>query len=421
MVMLARRPSAIAVDEPARRGGARVGPLARAALLGAGALLGAAGGCSHPPPVPVTVVLDGAAAPVAEVRGLLGPTAVAELRLRHAAISPPADVELGAAEVAAAYQDFVAGDGSRCRERLAAVDLPRLLAHRQRTAVARALLLDARCAEGLGNPAAADARFAEFAGYELDLAETSGVLSPALRPRFDQALARAAQAPRVRLAVDGASGGRVLIDGRLAGCAAPCTPAVSQGAHVIAIEADGVALAWRKVSAEGPARAADGKEAAPQVVALPQAAASAAEATQQWHARAGSGFAPDDAAGLRLLPLIARDDRVVYLRVAAPSPSSAAAAAAGTGGTAGAAAPPTLAGALVVRRPGEAAPATVRGQRLTLEAAPALVRQLAIDAKLIAAPRPRWFWPVLIGSVVTTAAVTAALLYQPETRTEVSF
>jgi hypothetical protein len=389
MAMLARRPPAIAVDEPVRRGAAR----AVRSVVG----LFAALGCGHAPPVPVTVLVDGKAEQVAVLRRLLAPAAVEDLQLRPGTIAPPADAELGAAEVAAAYQDFIAGDGSRCRERLATVDLPRLLAHRQRTVVARALLLDARCADGLGATAAADARFAEFASYELELAETSGVLSPSLRPRFDRALAAAGGAPRVRLTVDGAPGGRVLIDGRLAGCAAPCTPAVSSRVHVVSIEADGAALAWKQLAIE--------PSGAPEV-SLPRAVASAAEATQQWHARVGGGFAPDDAVGLRLLPLMARDDRVAYLRISESARPGGA---------------PTLVGAMAVRQPGREATLSARGQRLTLEAAPQLVRQLAIDTKVIAAPRPRWFWPVLAGSVVITAAVTAALLYQPETRTEVSF
>jgi hypothetical protein len=358
--------------------------------------------CGHRPPVPVTVLVEGAPEQAAKVRSALSARAVSGLALRHGELPPPLDVELGAAEIAAAYQDFVAGDGSRCRERLASVDLPRLLAHRQRAQVARALLLDARCADGLGATAEADARFAEFAAYDLELAEAEGVLSPSLRPRFDQALAAAATAPRARASVEGAPGGRVMIDGRLAGCSSPCAPSARAGTHVFSVEADGVALAWRKVTLEAP-RAGTSSFA----IALPRAPASAAEATAQWRARVGAGFAPDDAVGLSLLPVMLKDDRVAYLRVVAdPARPSA---------------PPILAGAIAARQAERAAPITARGQRLSLEAAPELVRSLAIDAKLVAPPRPRWFWPVLVGSVVVTAAVTAVLVYEPETRTEVSF
>lgn len=394
MAMLARRlegiAAAISVEKRA--------PVAPVTLVAA-----ALAACGHAPPAPVTVLLDGRPADVAAAQALLTPDAVEDLMLRVAALAPPEDVELGEAEVAAAYQAFLSGDGSRCRERIAAVDLPRLLAHRRRTAVARALLLDARCADGLGATAAAEARLAEFASYELELAEAAGVLSPSLRPRFDRALAEAGGAARARLSVDGAPGGRVLIDGKLAGCAAPCAPAVSAGAHVVSIEADGVALAWAHVAVGGGGAS----------LTLPRQVASAAEASSQWHARAGSGLAPDDAAGLRLLPLMAKDDWVAYLRIAPAAPASPGSPARGV--------PVTLLGAMAVRRPGGDAVVSSRGQRLSLEAAPALVRQLAIDAKVIVAPRPRWFWPVLAGSVVVTAAVTAFLLYQPETRTELSF
>jgi hypothetical protein len=360
--------------------------------------------CAHPAAVPVTVIVDGAAAEVQQVRARLAPAAVAELTLRQATIAPPPDLELGAAQVAAAFGEFVAGDGSRCRELLAGVDLARLLAHQQRAVVARALLLDARCAEGLGNSAVADARFEEFAGYELELAEAGAVLSPTLRSRFDRALAKVGGAPRARVAVNGAPGGRVLIDGRAAVCAVPCVPSVSSGTHVIAVEAEGYALGWRQLMVSGAA--------AVPTVAITAATASAAEATAQWHARVGKGFAPDDASSLALLHLMAGDDRVIYLRVSPPTLASTAPVAA--------VAAPTLVGAMTLRRDREIAVAA-RGRQLGLAAAPALVRQLAIDAKVLSAPRPRWFWPVLFGSVVASAAITAALVYEPSTRTSVGF
>ncbi len=401
MAMLARSPKppvsatggATVGASPLRgRDGGAASTMALAISLAISLVLGS---CGHAPPAPVTVFVDGRAADVAEVQRLLGPDAIADLTLRAGAMAPPADAELGAGEVAAAYDAFLAGDGSRCRELIAAVELPKLLAHRQRTLVARALLLEARCADGLGQTGAADARFAEFAGYELEVAETSGVLSPSLRPRFDRALAAAGRAARVRVSVDGAPGGRVLIDGRPAGCAVPCRPVVSEGTHVFSIEADGVALAWRQVTVEKGGAS----------VALPRQVASPAEATAQWHARVGGGFSPDDEVGLRLLPLMAKDDRVAYVRVVASEGSAA----------------PTLVGAMAVRRVDGEPTLSARGQRQTLAAAPALIRQLAIDTKVIAAPRPRWFWPALVGSVVATAAVTTFLFYQPETRTEVSF
>lgn len=350
-------------------------------------VLAALAACASRPPVPVTFVLEGEPAATQALAQRLTASAVPQLVLRQAALPPPAEPELGAAEVSAAFEDFLAGDGSRCRERLAAVDLSRLLAHRQRAVVARALLLDARCAEGLGNAAAADARFEEFASYELELAEATGVLSPTLRARFDQALARLGRLPRVRLDVQGAAGGRLWIDGRTAACALPCSPSLGHGPHVLAVEAEGIARSWRKVTVSGAA-----------TVQLPVAVASAQEAAEQWHARAGQGFAPDDAQSLALLPLAIKDERVVYLRALGR--------------------PESLLGALVVRRR-ERTEVAARGQRAQLAAAPALVRQLAIDAGVIEAPRPRWFWPVLVGSVLTSVAVTAALLYQPEIRTQV--
>lgn len=155
-------------------------------LVGALALLG---GCARRPAVAMTVLIEGEPREAGAAARALAATAVPELVLRLATLPPPEPPRLGQEEVSAALEELLAGDGSRCRERLASVDLPRLLAHRQRAVVARALLLDARCAEGLGNTAAAEARFKEFASYELELAEATAVLSPTLRARFDEALA----------------------------------------------------------------------------------------------------------------------------------------------------------------------------------------------------------------------------------------
>lgn len=360
--------------------------VARAAA-GLTALVAASAACASRPPVPVTVLVEGEASMVAQVTSALAAAKLPELVVRQVGLPPPEEPELGQAALAAAFDAFLAGDGSSCREHLAAVELPRLLAHRQRAAVARALLLDARCAEGLGNTAAAEARMDEFASYELELGEATGVLSPTLRARFDQALARQGRAPRARVEVTGAPSGRLWIDGRTAACVLPCAPSLGHGAHVLAVESEGVALSYRRVEITGPTS-----------LSLPAVAASAAEAAQQWHARAGRGAAVDDATSLGLLPLALADQRVAYLRAGEDDRALG------------------VRGALVLRGRRDVA---ARGHRGRAADAPALVRQLAIDAGVIAAPRPRWFWPVLVGSVVGSVALTAALLYEPEIRTQV--
>lgn len=345
------------------------------------------GACARRPAVAMTVLIEGEPRDAGAAARALAATAVPGLVLRLATLPPPAPPRLGQEEVSGALEELLAGDGSRCRERLAGVDLPRLLAHRQRAVVARALLLDARCAEGLGNTAAAEARFKEFASYELELAEATAVLSPTLRARFDEALAWHGRAPRARVEVRGAPGGVLWVDGRAGACAVPCAPSLAVGAHVLAVEAEGVALAWRRIDVTGPT-----------VLELPAAPATAQEAAEQWHARAGRGVAADDERSLRLLPLAISDERIAYVQ--------ARGAAEG------------LAGALVERRAGRIEVAA-RGRRARADQAPALVRQLAIDAGVIAAPRPRWFWPVLAGSVLATAALTTLIFYQPEIRTKV--
>lgn len=344
-------------------------------------------GCARRPPVAMTVLLEGESRGAEVAARELAAAAVPELVLRLASLPPPEPPSLGQEEVSAALEELLAGEGSRCRERLAGVDLARLLAHRRRAEVARALLLDARCAEGLGNAAAAQARLEEFASYELELAEATAVLSPTLRARFDEALAGHGRAPRVRVEVRGAPGGRLWIDGHLGACAVPCSPSLAMGPHVLAVEAEGVALAWRRIHVTGPT-----------ALELPAVPATAREAAQQWHERAGRGAAADDERSLRLLPLAIADERIAYVQA--------------RGGSEG------LVGALVERR-GGGLQVSARGRRARAQDAPALVRQLAIDAGVIEAPRPRWFWPVLVGSVLATAAVTALVFYEPDIRTRV--
>ena len=156
---------------------------------------------------------------------------------------------------------------------------------------------------------------------------------------------------------------------------------------MLTVEAEGFALTWRKVLVQAAA-----------AVALPVTAASAEEAAAQWHARAGQGFAPDDARSLALLPQAVKDERIVYLRAGRAQDG--------------------LIGALVMRKL-DRVDVAARGQRAQVAAAPQLVRQLAIDAGVVDPPRPRWFWPALAGSVLASAAITAVLLYQPEVRTQV--
>jgi hypothetical protein len=240
------------------------------------------------------------------------------------------------------------------------------------------------CAFGRLAPAEATDHAAALAGFGLALPDDAGAVTPDVEAILVAALDRAGAAARLTVEVDGRAGARLTIDGRPAECALPCTVALAPGDHVVAVTADGAAPAWRviRVPVAGP-------------VTIPQAPAAPALALAQWRARAGRGLPLDDDAGLALLAQGAGVRRLVYL---------------GAG--------ERLRGALVVDGLVKA-----RGARAPGEVA-ALVHDLTTRGGLVPAPplwrRPR-FWGALGVAAAAAAAITAAIVLEPEVRTEVGF
>lgn len=347
--------------------------------------------CATAPPRPrlgVGVVVTGtavardrtlAAAATVDLDGL----ALAPVALPVApSAPPPSSSVLAVATARAAYLER--GDFETCTAALREVEVPELLAAGARELAARVLVWRTACAFGRLAPAEAADHAAALAGFGLALPDDAGAVTPDVEAILVAALDRAGAAARLTVEVDGRAGARLTIDGRPAECALPCTVALAPGDHVVAVTADGAAPAWRviRVPVAGP-------------VTIPQAPAAPALALAQWRARAGRGLPLDDAAGLALLAQGAGVRRLLYL---------------GAG--------ERLRGALVVDGLVKA-----RGARAPGEVA-ALVHDLTTRGGLVPAPplwrRPR-FWGALGVAAAAAAAITAAIVLEPDVRTEVGF
>jgi len=342
--------------------------------------LAALGACAPTPkhPLAVALLVEGDAAAVGEV----APGAVSGLELRALALpapAPPPESD-AAAQITRARSAYAQGDHDACRAELARVDLVRVLAAGERGLAARAVTLEAACAYGARRPADAQAAAAHLATLGLALPEAAVAIE--VEAMIGKAIAAAGAQPRRPLAVAGEAGARLAVDGRAAGCALPCTVDLPAGDHVLAVEADGFEPAARLV------RVPDTR-----TVALAQAPASPELAARQWRARLGRGLPAADPVGVALIARLAREPRVVLLQ----------------GGA-------RVDGALIV---GGALAASGTGRR---GEAPALVRELAYDGRLLRRPplwaRP-WFWIAASGATLLAAGTVIAVTYEPEVRTRV--
>ena len=367
MTRLAHRIRPLAALVPAAAAAAALGPC----LLGA---------CAPTPKYPIAVALlvEGDAAAV----GAVAPDAVPGLELRALALPAPAPAPPGdmAALVTRARSAYAQGDHDACRAELSRVDLVRVLAAGERGVAARAITLEAACAYGARRTADAQAAAARLAALGLALPEAAVAIE--VEAMIGKAIAKAGALPRHALAVRGEAGARLAVDGRPAGCALPCTIDLPAGDHVLAAEADGFEPAAQLVRVPDTSTAA-----------LAQAPASPELAARQWRARLGRGLPPTDPTGVALLARLARRPRVVLLH----------------GGD-------RVSGALVVDGALAASGARGRGE------APALVRELAYDARVLRRPplwaRP-WFWIAATGATLLAAGATVAVTYEPEVRTRV--
>ncbi len=296
--------------------------------------------------------------------------------------SPPPLVDRATPAVAAARAAYLEqGDFETCASLLEPLDVPKILAEGRRNLVARVLVWRTACAWGRMDHAAAHGIAAQLAGFGLDLPPDAGAITPDVEAVLVAAMDRAGAAPRRPLAIVGVVGARLAIDGRRTECTLPCTVDMLDGDHVVAVNADGYAPAWRvvRVPAPGP-------------ITIGQPAATPALAAAQWRTRAGRGWPRNDNAGLVLVAQAVAQRRVLYLTADRRR----------------------LHGALVVDGVVRA-----RGE-VALGQASALAHDLTVRGGLVNAA-PLWRRPAFWLAVAATAAITTAIVLEPEPVTRVGF
>jgi hypothetical protein len=338
------------------------------------------------PPVGVTVVVDGADA--AAARSRLERARIDGLVLRPIAAPappPPAPDPVGDA-LALAWKAYYAEEPSfdACRAAVDAIDIPALLGAGKRELAARVLVWRTACAWAALDRAGAGVHAAQLASFGLELPSDARVVTPDVEQLLGRAIADAGRTARVPLRVEGPRGARLVVDGKPAGCALPCTTDAVPGDHVVAAIADGLTPAWRvaRVPADG-------------AVTLTAAPASPELAAAQWQARRERGFPAADDAGLALLARAAGDARVAYVAAGA-----------------------RVSGGFVVDGAVKARVTRADGDVV------GLVRDLAIRGDVLPAPplykQPR-FWIATAAVAVIAASVTAAIVFQPGIRTELGW
>ncbi len=362
-------------------------------------LLLAFGCAAAPRPVGVTVVLEGAVSRSPAVRRAveapLDPSVelhVARLEASEAPPSAEAPLEARIAAARQAYQETLELDA--CVDALSdpgTVDAA--LASGDRGGAARALTYLAACLDARGDAEPAAAVAARLGALGLDVPEAAGGVTPRVETLLSDAVRAAASASRVTFEVRSEpAGARVAIDGLDAHCTTPCERRLIEGDHVVALSRDGSEDAWERVRvAAGGAR----------TIAL--APATPERAAAQWRARYGG--ARDSWPALQLLQTAVRDRRVALLDGGG----------AGEGGL-------RLRAALAVDDD-----VPLRVERLVPPASLAegtrgVLRDLLTSAGVIP-PRPiveePLFWIAVAAAAVVAAAITGALLYQPEVRVPV--
>ncbi|CAN5162152.1 hypothetical protein BH11MYX1_BH11MYX1_22790 [soil metagenome] len=284
---------------------------------------------------------------------------------------PPQPIDTTGAALVRARAAYSRGELEACRSELAHLDVAEMLAASDRASASRSLALDIACAWAATLHAEAETHAQTFASYGLDLPET--VLAPDVEAVLGTAIEHGGEARRHALAIRGAVGTRLVVDGRPAGCALPCTLDLAPGPHVLAVERDGY------VPAHQVGRVPDVAS-----VSLDQALASPELAARQWRARIGRGQPAADAIGAALVGRFVADRRVVVLHAG-----------------------PRLTGELVVAG---ARVASKEGTR-----AHELVRELAYDGGVLHRPevwqRPL-FWIVTTGAAIVVAGAIVAVTYQ---------
>jgi hypothetical protein len=341
---------------------------------------------------PVTLVVHGPSAPRVRdaARRTRLPIALRVVDPPRATSAPSDDGE--AATFARARSAYVDADFEACLEALGApTRVDDALGLRRRSVAARLAFWRAACAFAAGDETTASRVVERMATMRLPIPSDVELASPTFERLLADVYASVAARAPVEARLDATSSGAVLVDD-LDRCATPCTLTLPPGEHVVRFEGPGstpVHLTTRFPS---------------EPLRLDPSPASPSLAAEQWAARIASGGDPEDAISLRLLARAIRARNLVLLTAEVPE----------------------LRAALVVdgRRITRAAREGAREGELEAAVEP-LLRELLVEGSVLEPPPPLWRRPGLWVGVVLTAAVvatvTALLVREPTTRTEVGF
>lgn len=306
------------------------------------------------------------------------------------------ELEKRAAAVRAAY---VAADFTRCLSSLEQDEVWSPLAAGRRTLAARLLLWQAACETGAGDVAAARRTAALFAGLSLELPSEVVSASPEVEAILAEAAAASSRAARVRVEVSAtASGAVVAVDGRAGSCVTPCALDLPPGEHIVRVESDGYTPAERRFRAAPPVTrvSLEPPPAPPEITA------------GQWVRRYAARGETESAPSVRLLSTALRTERLVMVTTTSREPPFLLRGVLG------------VSGAVVARSEREARDAS------QLEpAAEGLLRDLLLEGRVLEPAPPltrRWgFWLGVAAASIAAGSATAYSLYEPPTRTEVTW
>lgn len=340
-------------------------------------------------PIDVTVVTSGPRAE--ELReALRDPDLPVTVRFAELPVRAP-ETDAPPPDLAAARQAYVNADFGACLSELEdEAPVHEALAAGQPGRAARRMFWRLACHVGMADPEGARRVAARFAAFGLDVPDDVEAASPEVEVVLGEALAAVAQAPRVAIAVRGAEGAAVSVDGRPASCEVPCAVDLAPGDHVLALRAPGFEASSRLVRVDGPAE-----------VSFSLERASPERAGAQWAARWIGRPGRDSPASVRLLSQAVRARRLMLLLV---DPG------------------PQLRG--VLARDGAVAARAERLEGPLPDAARSLFRELLVEGGEINVGEvyeSPWFWLGIGGAAVAAAVITAIALFVPDTETCVSF
>lgn len=353
------------------------------------------------PPPGVTVILHGDQATRVAVRRELDRAELpVELRFvdpPNRTIAAPASPAIEPA-IASARAHWVAADFDACVTELAdEAVIDAALEVGERTTAARVLLWRIACHTGAGADELARAQAMTMATWDLPVPEDVGAMTPEVEATVGAAMTAVHEGPRATLEVrSNASDVPVRVDGKTSSCRTPCKIDLPPGDHHVALAGDGWVSTSRHVRL-------DAKGTAVEVVL---AAAGPELASAQWTWRYGNASTIDASGSMSLLARATRARRLVLLG--------------SEGGAHG-----RVRGVLATDGKIEARAERTGPSKKKTPPATAVMRELLIEGKVVAAPRPIYkrpvFWIAIILSAAAAATLTGLLTREPDHRTVVEF